>query len=393
LKYGLEDAASDSRLTGELADNVTNIAAVKTFARSAYENLRFGDVIQDRFRRRRVLWHLNTVGRVIQTILMMALECTFLWFMLQFWMASKITVGEIVMIQLFLTNIMRSLWEVGRFLQELYRAFSEAEEMTEIMLLEPEIQDREETIECKTSRGKIEFQNVGFSYAEASDSIFKDFDLKIKAGEKIGLVGESGAGKSTITKLLLRFSDVTAGKILIDGQDIRDLEQECLRSHIAYVPQEPMLFHRSILENIQYGDLEADRATIEGIAKQSNAHNFIMKTSEGYDTLVGERGVKLSGGERQRIAIAGAMLKNAPILILDEATSALDSKSESLIQQALERLMKNRTAIVIAHRLSTIQKMDRILVLDQGKIIEQGTHKELLAKGGKYAELWKHQSE
>jgi ATP-binding cassette subfamily B protein len=237
------------------------------------------------------------------------------------------------------------------------------------------------------------FSNVGFAYPEnQTRPLFKDLSLKIKPGEKVGLVGPSGGGKTTITRLLLRFMDIQDGLITIDGQDITTIKQADLRSRIAYVSQEPILFHRTLAENIGYGDLVAEQKVIEGVAKMANAHDFIAKLPKGYDTLVGERGVKLSGGQRQRVAIARAMLKNAPILVLDEATSALDSESEVLIQDALWKLMEGRTAIVIAHRLSTIQRMDRIIVLEDGKIVEEGSHKDLLRANGTYAKLWAHQS-
>jgi ATP-binding cassette subfamily B protein len=222
--------------------------------------------------------------------------------------------------------------------------------------------------------------------------VFDELNLHIQSGEKIGLVGPSGGGKSTLTRLMLRFDDVQAGSITIDGQNIADVTQASLRQNIAYVPQEPLLFHRTIGENISYGRPEAKQSEIAEAARKAKADEFITKLADGYKTVVGERGVKLSGGQRQRVAIARAILKDAPILILDEATSALDSESEVLIQQALWELMKGRTAIVIAHRLSTIQKMDRIIVLDDGKIVEEGTHKQLLAKKGLYAKLWSHQS-
>ena len=286
----------------------------------------------------------------------------------------------------------RRLWESSRVMRNLNRAFGDASDMTEILEIEPTIKDAPEPDNFKISRGSIELKDVTFTHSESDSPLFKNFNLKIKQGEKIGLVGHSGSGKTSLTKLLLRFSDIEDGSISIDGQDIRSITQHDLRSHIAYVPQEPLLFHRSLSENIAYGSPDATRQEIEGVAKMAHAHEFIEKLSDGYDTLVGERGVKLSGGQRQRVAIARAMLKNAPILLLDEATSALDSESEVLIQDALWKLMQNRTAIVIAHRLSTIQKMDRIIVLDEGKIAEQGSHKELLRKNGVYAKLWNHQS-
>jgi len=235
------------------------------------------------------------------------------------------------------------------------------------------------------------FKDVFFEYNFNQD-VLTNFSLDIAPGERIGIVGHSGAGKSTITKLLLRSNDVTSGTISIDGQDIRNVTQDDLRGVISYVPQEPILFHRPIKENIAYSKPNASNEEIIEVAKKAHADEFISRLSDNYDTLVGERGVKLSGGERQRVAIARAMLKDSPILMLDEATSSLDSVSESLIQDAFNELMKNKTTIVIAHRLSTIQKMDRIIVLNEGEIVEQGTHKELLEKDGVYADLWNHQT-
>jgi ATP-binding cassette subfamily B protein len=242
--------------------------------------------------------------------------------------------------------------------------------------------------------GRIDCTNVRFRYADstADDYIFDGLNLHIEPGQKIGLVGHSGGGKSTLTRLLLRFDEITDGSITIDGQDICAVTQASLRAQISYVPQEPLLFHRSIRENIAYGNTAATQQEVERAAQLAYAHDFIIKLSDGYNTVVGERGVKLSGGQRQRIAIARAMLKNAPILVLDEATSALDSESEKAIQKALWELMDGKTAVVIAHRLSTIQKMDRILVLDDGTIVEDGSHKQLLAQDGIYAKLWAHQS-
>jgi ATP-binding cassette subfamily B protein len=265
--------------------------------------------------------------------------------------------------------------------------------MTNILEMEPEVQDPTEPEKVRINRGEIKFNDVDFAYPENIKSpLFNNLNLKIKPGEKIGLVGPSGGGKTTITQLLLRFMDIKNGEITIDGQNIAHIKLNDLRSHIAYVSQEPILFHRTLAENIAYGDQKASQKVIEGIAKMANAHEFISKLPDGYETLVGERGVKLSGGQRQRVAIARAMLKNAPILVLDEATSALDSESEVLIQDALWKLMEKRTALVIAHRLSTIQKMDRIIVLENGEVVEQGSHQELLRLNGTYARLWSHQS-
>lgn len=264
--------------------------------------------------------------------------------------------------------------------------------MVEILQIAPEVKDPPEPEIPRIDKGLVSFQDVAFTHHGADDAIFEKFSIDIRPGEKIGLVGHSGSGKTTLTRLLLRFSDIDNGKILIDGQNIAHLSQDDLRRFVAYVPQEPLLFHRTIRENISYGNPKASLEEIMTFAKKAHAHEFIKSLPKQYETLVGERGVKLSGGQRQRVAIARAMLKKAPVLLLDEATSALDSESEQLIQDALWKLMEGRTAIVIAHRLSTIQKMDRIVVLKHGKIVEQGSHRELINKGGVYASLWSHQS-
>jgi ATP-binding cassette subfamily B protein len=258
----------------------------------------------------------------------------------------------------------------------------------------PKVVDQPNARNLKADKGEIVFDKVSFAYDDAAEgsSLFAGLNIKIKAGERVGLVGRSGGGKTTITSLLLRFNDVDDGQILIDGQDISKVKQRSLRENIAYVPQEPLLFHRSLFENIGYGKQSASKEQVIEASKLAHAHDFISELPNGYETLVGERGVKLSGGQRQRVAIARAMLKDAPILVLDEATSALDSESEVLIQDALWKLMDKRTSIVIAHRLSTIQKMDRIIVLDSGKVVEEGTHTQLIKNNGKYAELWNHQS-
>jgi ATP-binding cassette subfamily B protein len=274
----------------------------------------------------------------------------------------------------------------------LEKSIGDGVEMTKILQTPPDLEDKIEAISPNFTRGKIEFKDVSFQYDEGNVNLFSNLNITIAPGEKVGLVGPSGGGKTTITKLLLRFMDLSSGKIMIDNQDISELIQDELRRNIAFVAQEPILFHRSVRENIAYGNPGASDGDIERVAKLAHAAEFIDKLPDGYDTLVGERGMKLSGGQKQRVAIARAMLVEAPILLLDEATSALDSESESLIADALDTLMQKRTTIVIAHRLSTIRKLDRIIVMNNGEIVEQGSHDNLIIGKGLYAKLWSHQS-
>ena len=300
-------------------------------------------------------------------------------------------VASIVFLYSVSNSLLSNVWTINHIMRSMNRSFGDASEMVGILDM-PYIVDDKTDKKLKVKKGVVEFNHIDYKHHDQKTPLFVDFDLKIPAGKTVGLVGVSGSGKTTLTKLLLRFDDVTAGAIYIDGKDIRDVTQTSLREAIAYVPQESSLFHRSIFENIAYGKMDATREEVVRAAKLANADEFIKDLPNGYDTLVGERGVKLSGGQRQRVAIARAILKDAPILVLDEATSALDSESEALIQEALKNLMKNRTSIVVAHRLSTIAGLDMIVVLSEGRIVEQGSHQELLKKGGEYAKLWSRQS-
>ena len=282
------------------------------------------------------------------------------------------------------------VWVIADRAPELFQSFGIAKQALSVMEDPQDLLDPMDAVDLSITHGEIAFENVSFCYGEKK--IFEDTNLRIGAGEKVGLVGYSGAGKSTFVNLILRFFPLGKGRILIDGQDIATVTLESLRGFVALIPQDPILFHRSLGENIRYGRVGASQSEVIAAAKLAHCDEFIRKCARGYRTLVGERGTKLSGGEKQRIAIARAMLFKAPILILDEATSALDSVTEKYIQESLEELMANRTTIVVAHRLSTLSKMDRILVFDQGKIIEQGTHQELLNKNGHYARMWQMQA-
>ena len=391
IVFDVRKAAADSVVTGKLADVLTNILNIKIFSGRREEREKFRLVTTDEETKRREAWYFGNLQNVFQALLMAILQIAVLFMNIHFWYVGKMSVGTFVLIQTYMMGLFDILWNLGRSLSRMAEAFSDMKEITDILDLEPDILDVPNPEPCRISVGKINFKRVSFEYIEGL-GVFEDFNLEINPGEKIGLVGHSGSGKSTITRLLLRFSDIKRGEILIDDQDITKIKQDELRLKISYVPQESILFHRSIKENIGYAKNNTTEAEIIKAAKKAHAHEFISKLPRGYDTLVGERGVKLSGGERQRVAIARAMLKNAPILVLDEATSSLDSISETYIQDAFNELMKGKTTIVIAHRLSTVQKMDRIIVLDQGKIVEEGTHQELLTKQGFYAELWEHQT-
>lgn len=389
--YNRREAVTESARTAALADAVTNISNVRAFAHEAYEQKRFraaSDVTYDAYHKLSIETFVNdSISQTMTNGLRIAAFAFGIFAVVNLNANASI----LYLVVSYTTAIVDRLWLFGRVVRNVNRSLGDSAEMTEILQLKPEIADPKKPERSRIRRGQIEFKNVNFAH-DGNDMLYDNLSLKIKPGEKIGLVGPSGSGKTTLTNLLLRFVDIQGGQILIDGQDITKIRQTDLRQHITYVSQEPILFHRSIRENISYGQLDASQKTIRGVARMAHADSFIESLPQGYDAFVGERGVKLSGGQRQRIAIARAMLKNAPILVLDEATSALDSESEALIQDALWKLMQNRTAIIIAHRLSTIQKMDRIVVLDKGKIVEQGSHNELLRLGGVYAQLWNRQS-
>lgn len=385
---------ASNKVSGYVADIYSNIDAVRAFGNEKYEKDHHRHHVLDYAIKSKKSWDFQNqrIDLFISPIFV-AINLTGILLALHVARNSGTGIETVFVTFSYYAFFTRFLWEFNSIYRRLETALSDAAQFTELLIDEPKIKDAKNPTPFKAKKGEIVFNGINFRYGDGEDAgLFKDFNLSIKPGQKIGLVGHSGGGKTTLTKLILRFMDIDKGEILIDGQDIAKVAQSQFRAYISYVPQDPYMFHRSVEDNIRYGKLDASKTEIQNAAKASHSQEFIDQLSEKYDTLIGERGVKLSGGQRQRIAIARAMIKDAPILLLDEATSALDSESEKLIQDALWKLMEKKTAIVIAHRLSTIQRMDRIIVLEDGKIVEDGSHKQLLDKNGIYAELWKHQS-
>jgi ATP-binding cassette subfamily B protein len=382
----------DTRMGGALADAITCNAVVKSFGAEAREEALLGKVIAKWRRRSQRSWMRMTHNGTLQAAMLLALRASIIGMALLLWWRGEATTGEVVYVLTAYLVIHGYLFDIGFYIRDLQRAVNEMEELVEINETAPGVRDRRWAKPIAIKRGEIVFDRVTFHYGNHATPLYRDFSVTIRPGEKVGLVGLSGSGKTTFVKLIQRLYDIGAGEIRIDGQNVAAVAQASLRAQIALVSQEPILFHRSLAENIAYGRPGASMDEIVAAAKLANAHDFIARLPKGYLTLVGERGVKLSGGERQRVALARAFLADAPILILDEATSSLDSESEHLIQEATARLIEGRTAIVIAHRLSTVRALERILVFDRGRIVEEGRHEELVARdGGIYRRLFERQ--
>jgi ATP-binding cassette subfamily B protein len=384
--------AWDTKVGGTLADALTCNAVVKSFGAELREDARLQRVVGRWRRRVNRTWLRYISTNAVQLAVLLCLRGSVIGGSLLLWLAGRASPGDVTYVLTSYYIIHAYLRDIGMHINNLQRSVNDMEELVEIHDQPIGISDAADAKPIRIEGGRIQFEAVTFHYGGHLAPLYDALSVDIRAGERVGLVGRSGSGKTTFVKLVQRLYDVSDGRILIDGQDIANATQQSLRSQIALVQQDPVLFHRTLAENIAYGAPGASTAAIEQAARLANAHDFILRLPKGYGTLVGERGVKLSGGERQRVALARAFLADAPVLILDEATSSLDSESEALIQQAMERLMKDRTSIVIAHRLSTVRSLDRILVFDRGEIVEQGTHAALTARrDGIYRSLFERQ--
>ncbi|MFM0628826.1 ABC transporter ATP-binding protein [Paraburkholderia xenovorans] len=385
--------AWDTRMGGALADAVSCNGVVKAFGAEEREEVLLSRVIGKWRHRTRRTWMRGTINGGVQGGMLVAIQAAILGAALLLWARGEAGVGDITFALTMFFMLQGYLRDVGMHIRNLQRSVNDMEELVSLESQPLGIEDHPGAGPITIGKGEIRFEHVTFHYGTNGQPLYDNFSVRIAPGERVGLVGHSGSGKTTFIKLIQRLYDISEGRITIDGQDIARVRQASLRSQIAIVQQEPVLFHRSLAENIAYARPGASRAEIERAAKLASAHDFIAALPNGYDTLVGERGVKLSGGERQRVAIARAFLADAPILILDEATSSLDSESEVLIQQAMERLMMGRTTLVVAHRLSTVRALDRLLVLDKGKVIEEGSHEALIRlENGLYRRLFERQA-
>jgi ABC-type multidrug transport system fused ATPase/permease subunit len=382
-------------VTGRIVDVITNIRNVFFFANQALEDRELTQFTGEE-RKRRMALYLSVVRlRCVQYLMDILMWLGFVGGALYAWVRGSVGAGDFVMITALTGSLLQTAYNLGQRIPEFYEHLGAARESIDTLIVPPTVQDRPSASTLVVKQGTIHFDQVAFAYdatGRGPRNIVKDFELRIPAGQRVGLVGPSGAGKTTLMGLLMRLHDVTGGAIRVDGQDIRDVTQESLRGAFGLIPQDTSLFNRTLIENIRYGRPGASDAEIMMAARRAHAHEFIVELENGYHTLVGERGIKLSGGQRQRVAIARAILRNAPVLLLDEATSALDSHSEQVIQEAMHAAMVGKTVIAIAHRLSTVMDMDRLIVLQRGAIVADGTHAQLLQQGGLYAELWHRQS-
>jgi ABC-type multidrug transport system fused ATPase/permease subunit len=390
----LDDASNKakSEMKGTVADAFTNAIVVKLFGGAKMETERVGSIVDTWTSLKLKAWNRGEAVSSVVTVGNIFMECGVLLYAVHQWAAGVISIGTVVLLHTYAKTTGQYLKNIRSGLRRIDENLSEAGESADILLQPQDIVDRPGAKLLKATHGAVSFRDVRFGFGEKSPNVLRGFSLDIAPGEKVALVGPSGAGKSTVTRLLFRFYDVDRGVITIDGQDIAAVTQDSLRASIALVPQDPTLFHRSLMDNIRYAKPRASDKAVIAAAKAARCHEFISNLADGYDSMVGERGIKLSGGERQRVSIARAILKDAPILILDEATSALDSESERAIHEALGELMAKKTVIAIAHRLSTIMDMDRIVVVERGKVAASGTHEELLRDVGTYAKLWNIQA-
>ena len=381
-----------SETTGKIVDSVSNIRSIKYYAQEKFEVSQIEQSMEKECDAQRSAMIIGYYSGFFRRCATTSLSIGLVIFLIWGWIKEIITLGDIAMITA-IANLVRSYsHSIGGHLSTLFEGIGISNEALTLIQQPISVQDKPNAKNFTLKSGNIIFDKITFTYKKDHPNVFDELNLSIPTKQKIALIGPSGGGKSTLVHLLLRFYDVENGAIKIDDQNIADVTQESLRKQIGIIPQDISLFHRTLMENIRYGDFTASDDQVVAAAKKAYAHDFISSLPDGYQTIVGERGLKLSGGQRQRIAIARAILKDAPILILDEATSALDSESEQAIQESLKEIMKDKTVIAIAHRLSTIAHMDRIIVLDEGKVVEDGTHKALLKdKNGLYSRLWKHQ--
>ena len=384
-------ATAKSTVMGKVVDSVSNVTNLRLFSRHTYENRLIQEAVQDTVDKDRAMQRTILKMRIFWDVSIIVLIGGNLYLLVSMYSKNQVTIGDFSFIISLSISIFYNLWYLASQFVTFAEELGKCKQALTIISAMHEITDQPDAKPLHVTKGEIEFDNVTFHYDEGAH-LFNNKNVIIQSGQKVGLVGLSGSGKSTFVNLILRLFDVESGKIMIDGQDIRQVTQESLRENIAMIPQDVSLFHRTLMENIRYGRTDATDEEVIEASKKAHCHEFISQLKERYDSLVGERGIKLSGGQRQRIAIARALLKNAPILILDEATSALDSLTEKLIQDSLHALMQGRTTIVIAHRLSTLSEMDRILVFDKGQIVEDGSHDDLLKAKGHYSRMWAMQA-